>query len=632
MKTIIRFSKGIWYLLAGLGVTLRNFFRPSITLQYPWEKDTLAPRFRGLPMVKDFFNAKTASEKSLFLNNIPAASCMETCPALTDVRGYVTLAADGKYREAYRLLKGHYPFPASLGRVCPAPCEHLCKRGRSKDQAVPIRLIKRFLADWGRANTEKIEPPPIRHPERVAVVGGGPSGLAAAQDLARLGYKTTVFERLPEAGGMMRYGIPAYRLPREVLAGEIEDLKNLGVEILTGKALGRDFSLESLKDEGFSAVYLATGLWKESGMKAEGASLPGVLSAIDFLRDLAMGKPASIGKNVSVVGGGNSALDAARSALRLGSQVTLIYRRSRAEMPAHPEEVACAEEEGVRFLFQATPVRFLGQGRLEKIECLRMALGLPDASGRRRPEPLPGSEFTVEADSVILAVGQKLDGEGIPDALKDGNSKIIFNDEDASTALPGVFAGGDAASGAGTVISAIAQGKKAAQAIHRFLRKTKEPIESFSYLREEAGLMARFADPSRIHRTGSLLPPDERRGHFGEVEEEPGENEMLAEARSCLTCQAGLCVGCGICEEVCPDRVIKVKTEISQDGREIVSEYDLDIRTCMFCGLCAEECPTGALFMSDRYELAEYQKEKMLYDKDRLCLKTQPPKTLKERV
>jgi NADPH-dependent glutamate synthase beta subunit-like oxidoreductase len=632
MNAVIRFSKGIRWLLAGLGVTLRNFFRRSLTLQYPWEKETPAPRFRGLPMVKDFFNAKTASEKSLSLEKIPAAPCMETCPALTDVRGYVTLAAEGKYREAFLLLKNHYPFPGSLGRVCPAPCEHLCRRGQSKDLAVPIRLIKRHLADWALASDVKAEPPPVRQPERVAVVGGGPSGLAAAQDLARLGYATTVFERLPEAGGMMRYGIPAYRLPRRILDREIEDLKALGVEIETGKALGADFTLESLKSRGFSAFYLAPGLWREAGMKVEGLSLPGVFSSVDFLRDLSLGKPPGLGKSIVVVGGGNSAMDAARSALRLGSRVTLLYRRTLKEMPAHPEEVACARDEGVSLLFLAAPLRFLGKGRLEKIECIRMALGEPDSSGRRRPEPVPGSEFILEADGVILAVGQKLEAGGLPEGLKLGGSGIEVDGDNSATSIPGVFAGGDAVTGPATVISAIAQGKTAALDIHRYLRKTTGREQRFRTRTDEAELMPRFSDPERIHRTAALLPPKERAAHFEEVELPLGENEVPGEAASCLTCQAGLCVGCGICRDVCPDRVISISTETTHEGREIVSEYELDISRCMFCGLCAEECPTGALFMSDRYELAECDKGKLLYDRDRLCLKTQPPRTLKERV
>ncbi|HDH10135.1 MAG TPA: FAD-binding protein, partial [Chloroflexi bacterium] len=292
------------------------------------------------------------------------------------------------------------------GRICYHPCEEACNRGKF-DQPVAIAALKRFLADYAAEHGDQpVEPVEVTREGKVAVVGAGPAGLTAAQDLALLGYSVTVYEAMPEPGGMLRYGIPAYRLPKDVLAQEIKRIADLGVRIITNHPVK---DVEALLGD-YDAVFVAVGAHKDVRMGIEGEDLEGVYSAIEFLRKINMGQKVGVGKRVYVIGGGNTAIDAARSCLRLGADVTILYRRSRAEMPAHPFEVAAAEEEGVGMEFLVAPTRFIGRdGKLAALECVRMELGEPDETGRRRPIPIPGSGFTLEADSVILAIGQRPD-------------------------------------------------------------------------------------------------------------------------------------------------------------------------------------------------------------------------------
>ncbi|MEA3488424.1 MAG: FAD-dependent oxidoreductase, partial [Euryarchaeota archaeon] len=332
--------------------------------------------------------------------------CQATCPVSLDIRGYAGYIADGKFKAAYDLIRAKVPFPGVLGRVCTHPCEDLCKRGLV-DEPISIAKLKRFVADYVYANLGdeiKPEPVPATTGKKVAVIGAGPAGLTSAHDLKFLGYDVTVFEKLPVLGGMMAAGIPKYRLPRATLEREIEFVTGIGVEIKTGVEVDKAMFEELCK--GYDAVFVSVGAHVSGKLRIPGEDLVGVIPGIDFLRALNLGNEVDIGKSIVVVGGGNVAIDAARSVLRLGSEVSIVYRRSRAEMPASKEELESLEEEGIKIRFLANPTKIMGSGRVEGLECVRMELGPPDDTGRRRPVPVEGSEFVIDVDTVIPAIGQ----------------------------------------------------------------------------------------------------------------------------------------------------------------------------------------------------------------------------------
>ncbi|NQE06005.1 Sulfide dehydrogenase subunit alpha, partial [ANME-1 cluster archaeon GoMg1] len=366
--------------------------------------------------------------------------CQATCPVSLDIRGYVGLIADGKFKEAYDLIREKVPFPGVLGRVCTHPCEDMCKRGLV-DEPISIAKLKRFVADHVYDNyRDEIKPEhvPATTGKRVAVIGAGPAGLSAAYDLKFFGYgyDITVFEKLPVAGGMMAAGIPKYRLPRTILEREIDFVRALGVEIKTGVDVDRDMFEKQRKT--YDAVFISVGAHVSVKLRIPGEDLEGVISGIDFLRGINIGNEVKTGKKVVVVGGGNVAIDAARSALRLGSEVSIVYRRSRAEMPALKDELEALEEEGIKIIFLANPTRIMGSNRVEELECIRMELGPLDESGRRRPVPVAGSEFVIDVDTVIPAIGQAsdlkfLEGSGV-DTPK---GRWIGTSKDGRTAIEG---------------------------------------------------------------------------------------------------------------------------------------------------------------------------------------------------
>lgn len=401
----------------------------------------------------------------------PVPVCQEACPIGQDVRGYVTLIAQGKMEEALRVIRKTNPLPAICGFICHHPCEEACLRGRV-DDPVAIRILKRFVA----THRPERKPPRLRkagkESKKVALVGAGPTGLTAAHELAWLGYRVTVFEALPVAGGMLWVGIPAYRLPRDILQEEIDAIFSLGVELRAGLVLGDDFTVDDLRKEGFQAILIATGAHRSQRLNIEGEGLEGVLGGVEFLRKINLGEEITIGKKVAVIGGGNVAIDSARSALRLeANEVAIYYRRSKKEMPAIPEEIREAEREGIQMHWLTGPRAFLGtNGRVRGMTCVRNKLGKPDASGRRRPIPVEGSVHTVGADTVIVAVGQATDIKRLQigaEITKDGTIEV--EPQTASTSVPGIFAGGDVVTGPGWAIDAIAWGKTAARGIHTYL-------------------------------------------------------------------------------------------------------------------------------------------------------------------
>ena len=421
----------------------------------------------------DFFNQTDLSYS--IVKEIPI--CQRTCPVNLDIRGYIGLIADGRFEEALALIKEALPFPSICGHVCPHPCEEMCNRGKV-DYPLSIRDLKRFVADREIYDHTRVKPIAVR-PEgkgkMVAVIGSGPAGLTCAHDLAVLGYGVTVFEALPRAGGMLAVGIPDYRLPRDILEKEIGGVTALGVEIKYNMSVGRDITIEDIFSQGYKAIFIAVGAHKSLEMRVSGEDAKGVVAGVTFLRDLNLGNPVEMGKKVAVIGGGNVAIDSARCALRLGAgEVTILYRRSRREMPASDEEVKAALEEGIQIEFLVAPLEVLSsQGKVTGIRCVRMELGKPDASGRRRPIQVEGSEFVMEIDTIIPAIGQAIDtsffeqGSGI-ELTKRGTIRV--SPDNLQTDISGVFAGGDCQTGPWIAVGAIAAGKKAAHSIDEYLK------------------------------------------------------------------------------------------------------------------------------------------------------------------
>ncbi|MCX5872940.1 MAG: FAD-dependent oxidoreductase [Deltaproteobacteria bacterium] len=494
--------------------------------------------------------------QTFVIDKVDRAPCVMTCPAHINVQGYVALIGKGKYKEAVELIYQNLPLPGVLGRVCPHPCEKACRRAE-KDQPISICKLKRYAADQVDYSTLAI-PEITPRDEKVAIIGSGPAGLSAAYYLALKGYKTSILEAAPVLGGWLRVGIPEYRLPRDILEKEINHILSLGVEAKTNTALGKDLSIDDLKNQGFKAVFLAVGCQKGAKLAIPGEDASGVIQGVDFLKDAALGKKFEGIKKAVVIGGGNVAVDAARTLVRLGAESTILYRRSRAEMPAFEEEVHAALDEGVKIEFLAAPVEVVvSGGKVTGLKAVRMQLGEPDASGRRRPVPMAGSEYVVNADTIIPAIGQMID-PGLWDAagaLEQTRKNTIECDKVTfATSIEGVFAGGDAVSGPATVVEAVAAGKEVAESIHRYIngmdltegRPTKFPENpEYPPISEELKSEPRAINPE--------IPASKRKG-FDEVELALAEEEAQREANRCLNC--GVCSECMECVKACPAQAI----------------------------------------------------------------------------
>ncbi len=490
--------------------------------------------------------------------------CHNACPAGIDIPRYVRLVARGRPSAALAVVRERVPFPGSLGRVCIHPCEQACQRGLEVDKPICIRMLKRFADDntddsWQKRGKKL---PPTG--KRVAVIGAGPAGLTAAMYLAKLGHKVTVFEALPVAGGMMRVGIPEYRLPRNILEKEVKYIQSVGVEILFNT---RVESVDSLFDQGYNAVFIAVGAHQGMKLGVDGEDVPGVIESAEFLRRVNLGEKINLGERVGVVGGGNVAIDAARISPRIGAKkATIFYRRTRAEMPANPEEIDAALEEGIEFVYLVAPTKVTREGSTLKLECQRMELGEPDASGRRRPVPIKGSEFITELDTLIAAIGQRPDvpkGFGV----KTGRGNVIEINENMMTSRQGVFSGGDCQSGPAVVIRAIADGRKAAETIDCYLGGTGDISESL--VAPEEAMHWLNGDLPREEKLAhfSHMSPQESIKNFAEVEHGFDRDTAIAEAMRCLQCHV----------IAPPDELL------------------LQDANCQFCGACVDACPTGAL-------------------------------------
>lgn len=536
------------------------------------------------------------------------APCRESCPAGIDIARFIREAKSQQFDRAWRTIVEENPFPSVCGRVCSHPCEEACNR-KEFDEPLAINSLERFVGDHGLKNAMMMATPRAERRERVAVVGSGPAGLSCAYHLRRLGYGVKIFERSPSAGGMLRWGIPEYRLPGTILDGEIGRLTRIGIEIEAGVSLGREFLADGLKD--FRAIFLALGAQREMGLGIPGENSPGVVSGLEFLRGVKEGRPAALGKRVVVIGGGNTAIDVARTALRLGSKPTLIYRRTRKEMPAISSEVEEARKEGIEIQFLTSPVGITARkGQGLRLECLRNRMGKSGPDGRRRPVPIEGSNFSIESDTIAIAVGAVADSQGLTQFPQLTEAGIVV-DEWGSTGLPGIFAGGDFTPGPRTVSHAIGSGKKAALAIDAFINGWDKERAKSVFLGNRGNLsMEQWANPpptarrndrvityqdlNRLYfeprpREGMPQIPDGagRIASFDEVNLGFSGKIAIQEAERCFAC--GTCSLCENCYTFCPDSSVW-----REDPPEI---FKIDYEFCKGCGICAHECPSRFIEM-----------------------------------
>ncbi|MCX7779705.1 MAG: NADPH-dependent glutamate synthase [Negativicutes bacterium] len=461
------------------------------SVKHPMPEQPAHERRRNFSEVELGYDEATAQAEAARCLQCKTAPCRQGCPVEINIPAFIKHIREGSYLEAIEEIKTKNNLPAVCGRVCPQEdqCEKLCVLAK-KGQPVGIGRLERFAADFARNRPPRKTAPPSDEPAgKVAVIGGGPAGLTVAGDLARLGYKVTIFEALHAPGGVLMYGIPEFRLPKDIVRTEIEELKQMGVDIVVNAIIGKTFTIdELLQEEGYDAVFIGTGAGLPHFMDIPGENLNGVYSANEFLTRVNLmkayrfpqsGTPVHIGRRVAVVGAGNVAMDAARTSLRLGADtVYIVYRRSEEEMPARQEELEHAKEEGVEFRLLTNPVGILGneQGWVKGLECIRMELGEPDASGRRKPVPVPNSNFILDVDTVIMAIGQgpnPLVQQTTPGLAVDKRGNIIA-DESGKTSKEGVFAGGDIVTGAATVILAMGAGKKAAASIHEYIQNKRK--------------------------------------------------------------------------------------------------------------------------------------------------------------
>jgi len=585
-------------LLKGLRVTLKTLFKRPVTTQYPEQKLTISRRERGTVLAwsaekcTGCYTCERACPHGCIDIETPEigqkwtaqAPCTHRCPARVDAARYIRSIAEGKPGEAVAVIREKIPFPSVCAYICAHPCESACNRG-AIDEPISIRKLKRYAVDNDSGEWRNMIKRALPTGKSVAVIGAGPAGLTVAYYLARKGHAVTVLEALPSPGGMMKVGIPDYRLPVRILDADIKEIENAGAVIKTGV---RVESPAKLIAEGYNAVFVGVGAHQAMPLGVPGESEPGVLGGVDFLREVNLGTPVKLGKRVAIVGGGNTAIDCARTAVRMGaSEVSLVYRRTRAEMPAAPEEVEEAVEEGVKLVFLAAPSKILrAEGKLF-LECVRMKLGAEDSSGRRKPEPVSGSEYLTELDNIISAVSQS---PVIPKsfAMKADRGSRLIVDPETLVASAGIFAGGDDVLGPATVIECIAQGRTAASSIDLYLGGNGDITEVFTAPEKVA---ERTGGPLEAFRPfGDAIAHEKRLHTFEGVEIGWSNEDALLEASRCLRCD------------------LTYKPE----------KWQLKGGQCIYCGLCVEACPFDALYMGYEYERNTYTAADQTLEKEAL--------------
>ncbi|URN85524.1 molybdopterin-dependent oxidoreductase [Acetobacterium wieringae] len=583
------------------------------------------------------------------------APCKRACPGTTDCQGYVGLIANGEFEEALKLIKEQLPLPGAIGRVCPHPCEDACRRGEV-DQPIAIAWLKRFAADFDM--THNMFMPEIKNAtgKSIGIIGGGPGGLTAAYYLIQSGHAVTIYDAMPKMGGMLRYGIPKYRLPKGVVDEEVGLIEDMGVVFKNNTRIGVDLPFETIRNT-HDAVYVALGAWTSSGLRCDGIDAKGVIGGIELLQQVANNEPITLGEKIAIVGGGNTAMDACRTAIRLGAkEVYNIYRRTKAEMPAEEIEISEAEEEGVIFKNLTNPIEVIkgDDGQIVKIRLQKMALGEPDASGRRSPVPIEGEEEILDIDTLILAIGQGINPDGIGTAKTEENSDdnrlaltkwntVLADEQTFRTNLDGVFAGGDCInSGASIVIKAVGDAKKAVPFIEGYLNGESIAYHEPYYVIREAVDQDYLESIKKNKRPAMThLTPDARNDNFLEVVEGYNPLQAVEEGKRCLECGCqdyfecklvsyanayevkperfkgknpeakiqddhpfvirdnSKCITCGLCVRVCDEIVGAEALGLVDRGFETIVEpalrQPLKDTGCVSCGMCISVCPTGAL-------------------------------------
>ncbi len=585
--------------------------KPSVSRKKP----ATSLKKPSLPPMSLSFEGTLATKTGTWRYLTPAyvtklAPCNESCPAGEDVEAAMVLSGQEDYIGAWEKITQENPLPRVCGRVCFHPCEGGCNR-KEYDEPTAINALERFVGDRAFQSGKRHTPPKEKKKEKVAIIGSGPAGLSCAYHLASMGYGVTLFEALPKLGGMLRYGVPSYRLPKEVLAQEIDNILSLGIEVQTNVRVGKDLKWEELKK--FDAVFVAAGAWKSLPLNVPGEDSVGVMSGVGFLQKVNSGEAVNLGQRVAVIGGGNTAMDAVRSALRLGAKPMIIYRRTKEEMPAWEEEISEAEEEQIEFIFLSSPVKILTEkGKVKGIECIKNLLGPQGKDGRREPQPIENSNFTLPVDSVIAAIGEVPDLSFLPHELQKSKDSIPV-DKTGVTTMKRVFAGGDIVAQPRTVSYAIGAGKKAAMAIDATLqgKNVAEALHlarwgekgSLSMDRYKSGgsdgmaqQVVPFSDLNTAYfkrqsrKAKEKLPVAQRTGGFSEVTPGLSPASALYEAKRCFNC--GVCNLCDNCFLYCPDLAISARPD--RQGYQINYDY------CKGCCICVEECPRGAISLEGK--------------------------------
>lgn len=619
-------------MFAGLRITAGRAGETPGTIRYPFEKLTMSPRWRGALRLRGVLGL---DEVALVTGEPPAHNeriaallaadrlppCVGTCPANVDARGQNYLIADGKTAEAYELVRERNILPGVLGRICHHPCEGACTRA-VYDEPIAIRPLHRYAFErYQDVRLDRVKPLAQTRGKSVAIIGSGPSGLAAALDLMRLGYSVITFEKDDKPGGALYTGVPAYRLPREVLHAEIDDLVRMGLDLRCGEEVGRDISLADLRGR-YDAVLIAAGLQTSRILPLPGTDAEGVRGALEFLRAANFTGEAGVrGKSVLVIGGGNVAVDVARCALRVGaSHVRMTSLEASDEMPAHPWEIEEALDENVVATCSVGPEEVVVKDGHVVALRVRECLSVFDETGRFSPKM--GENLTdIPCDIIVFAIGQASVLEPVvadTDVKLNERGNLIVDGTLLTTSGDGVFACGEVVTGPGSCIGSIATGHEAATSIDRYLRgidigsdRVPRPVPVFE---KHAQASLAGVEDERKRAPMPMAPPQQRVADFRTVELGLADPESLHEATRCLRCASEVCVGCTFCARTCPDMCITVE-RVDTPGARCVTRYDLDLTKCCFCGLCAEQCPTNALTHTGQYELSFYHRELGVFDK-----------------